>query len=133
MTKTSAARWQRRAKAFVKQGPAFETYIVRAPNLLLGVLEGDAKSLRFAESIAQFVKELLTKPPLCMTCEHRFSSISLPLAFVFLVPFGRRWEVDEASAMVSGICKTCASDTDDEIAAKALKLWGSAPMALGHA
>jgi hypothetical protein len=128
MSKKSETPWQRQMREFHRQtwkgGGAFEMTIIRPEHIPALILAGEE---RYLKTIAEWFKAVRGRHlhPLCLACDHEFTSAATPPAFCFALPF-----YDEADqAILTGICEKCSLKDDAallEIAYQGFKELGMA-------
>ena len=105
--------WQRGMRQFHRQtwkgGGAFQTEIIRHEHKLALVLAGEKHKLK---TISEWVKAVYAgRRPLCLACDHEFTTHDIVPAFCFSLPF-----YDKADqAIVTGICEQCGAKSDAEL------------------
>lgn len=107
-------------KLAMRGGGVFETCVVRGEDVLAMTFSASSTHQHMVRSIAHWLAEAHeareADKPLCLACEHAFSSGGRwPLAFVISKTLG-----NEPYLIITGVCPRCASaKTDDDLLAAA--------------
>jgi len=110
-----------------EQQQVAEFYVLRNddPRLIAGLAINDEKAMRLLKLVGSFLKAMDTpRPPMCLTCDHRFRRRDSPPVLVMMVRWGCDWLHDECF-VVCPVCEQCARCIDDDqLARHLLKMVG---------
>jgi hypothetical protein len=110
------------------KGHAVDIHLFRPGQHLAAILRGDEIAVHVMEAIAQWTKAAFKakrgKGPICLSCDYEFGRKHTRLGAILVAgPAFKNWANGPTPLIVTGICRTCAARSDDDLLESARAVW----------